>query len=314
LGRAGKPDNGLIPVWAGANTQGAFDLGYRAEATADALSQSVVFIAAADPVGNDPQAKALLQKAGFRVVTSLFATTTTEMADVVLPRQSVPERDGTFTSGERRVQRFYTAQGFIGDTRPDWKMFSEIRHKLNPAVKVKLSAGAVMAEITKSVGRYAEMSYKNLVRTERQFPDVGGEDLYYGGTAYNNTGGIGVQWSADAEDAAKKIIVRPVEATKAERDSLLAVPVRVLYDRTPEFLASEMMYQRIPQPYAELNPSDAGRLKVNNGDTITLVFGKQKVQVTAYVNGSAPEGVILVPLYLASDPVPLAPVAVKVEK
>jgi NADH-quinone oxidoreductase subunit G len=314
LGRAGKPDSGLIPVWTGANIQGAFDMGYRAEDTADALSQSVVFVAGADPIGTDPQARSLLGKAGFRVVTSLFATATTDMADVVLPRQSVPERDGTFTSGERRVQRFYTAQGFIGDTRPDWKIFSEIRHKLNPAVRVKLSAGAVMAEITKAVGRYAEMSYKNLAHTERQFPDVGGEDLYYGGTAYNNTGGLGVQWSVDAEDPAKKITVRPVEAAKAEREGLLAVPVRVLYDRTPEFFASEMMRQRIPQPYAELNAADAGRLKVNHGDTITLVFGKQKVRLTAQVNGSAPEGVILVPLNLSAEPVPLAPLLVKVEK
>ena len=34
-----------------------------------------------------------------------------EHADYVLPVQSFAERDGTFTNGERRVQRFYTAQG-----------------------------------------------------------------------------------------------------------------------------------------------------------------------------------------------------------
>ena len=34
-------------------------------------------------------------------------TETAELADVVLPAQSWAEREGTFTSGERRVQRYF---------------------------------------------------------------------------------------------------------------------------------------------------------------------------------------------------------------
>jgi len=36
----------------------------------------------------------------------------------------------------------------------------------------------------------AQMGYSNLAKVEAQFPDVGGGDLYYGGTAYENKGGL----------------------------------------------------------------------------------------------------------------------------
>ena len=314
MGRVGRPNNGLIPVWTGANVQGAFDLGYSAGATAEALSQSVVIAAGCDPVGNDTSAAEKLKKAKFIIATSLFETATTALADVILPRQSVPERDGTFTSGERRVQRFYTGQGSLGATRPDWKMFAEIHHVVDTAYKVKLSAGAVMAEITKQVERYADMSYKNLAKVERQFPDVGGVDLYYGGTAYNNRGGLGVQWAVDAEDESKKIRLKPVESKTSKTKGLLAVPVRRLYDRSPEFAASEMMHQRIPEAYADINQVDADKNKIKNGDSITLDFGGHQMKVTAYVNGAAPEGVVLVPQGLSADPVPAAPVSVTLKK
>lgn len=110
-GHYGKPNNGLIGVWAGANTQGAFDLGYTAEATEAMLQQmpKVLFIADAD-VANDAEGADALANKGktFLVTTDLFLTKTAQQADVILPRQSFLERDGSFTNGERRVQRFYT--------------------------------------------------------------------------------------------------------------------------------------------------------------------------------------------------------------
>lgn len=313
-GHVGKSNNGLIPVWAGANVQGAFDLGYSAEATAEALSQQVVIVAGADPAGYDADGKAALEKAGFRIAVTLFENATSALADVVLPRQSLPERDGTFTNGERRVQRFYTAQGFLGQSRPDWKAFAEAHHVIDPSYKVKLSAGAVMAEITQQVPRYAHMSYKALAQVTRQFPDVGGEDLYYGGTAYGNKGGLGVQWPVETESGTK-LELKPADGKAAKKEKgLVALPVRVLYDRTPEFSASTLMHQRIPQPYAELHAEDAKKLKVAEGDAITLDFAGQKVRLAAHINGSAPKGVVLVPLYVADAPVSFSLSPVTIEK
>ncbi|NJL92882.1 MAG: molybdopterin-dependent oxidoreductase, partial [Anaerolineae bacterium] len=278
------------------------------------FGQSVVIVAGADPLGTSLEAAEALRAAQTVIAVSLFPNATTERADIVLPRQSVPERDGTFTSGERRVQRFYTAQGFLGDTRPDWKMFGELRRALDPTYRVKLSAAAVMAEITQQVPLYQEMSYKALARVERQFPDVGGEDLYYGGTAYGNRGGLGLQWPVLAEDPTTQLTVTPVPGNPDKAQGLLAVPVRRLYDRSPEFLASEMMHGRIPAPYVEISRADAAKLNLADGDAVTLAFGEQRLQTTVRVDGVAPEGAVLIPQNLLDAPIPSAPTPVTLEK
>ena len=60
-------------------------------------------------MGDDPSLTDVVRDAGFVVVQDLFLTETAKLADVVLPAQPFTEREGTYTSGERRVQRFYPA-------------------------------------------------------------------------------------------------------------------------------------------------------------------------------------------------------------
>jgi NADH-quinone oxidoreductase subunit G len=316
-GHVGQPNNGLVPVWPGANLQGAFDLGFSAETTADLLDNSPAlwFIAGADPVGEDMDAAATIERADFVVVSTQFMTATAQAADVILPRQSFAEREGTFTNGMRRVQRFYPAQGPIGNALPDWKIFAHIGTRLkgdNP----RISAGSVMQQITQQVPRYAQMSYPNLAKVEDQFPDVGGEDLYYGGTAYTNTGGLGLQWPVAAEDDSAHLVVRPVNADglNLPDEGLAVVPVRVLYDRGVLFEPSEVMHRRVPAHYVGLNSEDAARLGVSDGDPVVLVIGERELEFTARVNGQAPVGVLLLPQRLADAPTPSAPVSGTVRK
>ena len=306
-GHVGRKNNGLIPVWSGANIQGGIDLGYSAEATLSLFSEPPEFliVAGCDPVGEVDQAIAL-QKADFIVVTSLFETATTDLADVVLPRQSFAERDGTFTSGERRVQRFYTAQGAIGESLPDWKIFAQLRSLIDGSTP-KLSTGGVMADITKNVERYAEMSYKNLAQVDRQFPDVGGDDLYYGGTAYQNTGGIGVQWAVDAEDENAKLTLASVKTDTSKRKDLLVVPTTELYDHGVLFRRSEMMNQRIPMPHVKLNTADAKKQSIEDGDSVNITINGVRSTVQAVVSENVPAGVVLLPRRLSDTPDPLTP-------
>ncbi len=314
-GHVGRPNNGLIPVWPGANTQGAMDMGYRAEATLQLFqaAPNALLLAGCDPLGETIEA-ASLQDAGFIVATAQFETATTAIADVVLPRQSFAERDGTFTSGERRVQRFYTAQGTIGQSLPDWKIFAQLHAQLG-GPQPKLYAGAVMAEITQQVAEYAEMSYKNLARVEHQFPDVGGRDQYYGGTAYQNTAGLGVQWSVAAESPDANLNLAPVNTDYTKPSSLLVVPTTLLYDWGVLFRRSEMMHQRIPQPFAALNPKDAEKAGIIDGDTAALTIAGTTVTVLAIVTEQVPEGVVILPRRLNDTPGPLAPTVLeKIEK
>ncbi len=318
-GHYGKPKNGLIGVWAGANTQGAFDLGFSPEAAEAILADlpKVLFLADADLLGGDALSAAALAKAEetFLIVSELFMTATAQQADVVLPRQSFAERDGTFTSGERRVQRFYTAQTPLEHTRPDWKVFAEIGRLLG-GPRPKLSAAAVMQVITQQVPCYAQMSYPNLAKVEKQFPDVGGADLYYGGTAYDNKGGLGIQWATAAErgEPVQPAPIHAVELPKRAEGELLLVPITELYDRKPIFAASAaLMHSHIPAPYALLNWEDAQVLGITEGDMLQVRFAGGSAELRARVAVSVPKGAILAARHLGAH-LPDVPVSAAVEK
>jgi predicted molibdopterin-dependent oxidoreductase YjgC len=231
-----------------------------------------------------------------------------------LPTQSFAEREGTFTNGFRRVQRFYMAQTPLDGTVPAWKICASIGARMKGGDRPRISPALVMRDITQHVLRYADMSYTKLAHVEPQFPDVGGHDLYYGGTAYDNRGGLGVQWATNAEKERYQLTVRPVKTDAPKIDGLTVVPVRVLYNRDTLFEPSVVMRPRAPAPYAELNERDATKLGIGDGDPVAVSVDDLEIQVTARVNGAAPVGVVLLPLQLSKSPVPTAPAACAVRK
>ena len=293
----GRPNNGLIAVWEDANTQGAWDMGVRP--TSEPLpDSSVLMIAATDPVGDGTS----LPKAGFMVVSELFLTDTAQAADIVLPAQAFAEREGTFTNGERRVQRFYPAVPAVGRSRADWQIFSQIGEWVGHG-KAQPGAAAVMVEIGKKVPEYVGISYQTLAKVEKQLPDVGGLDLYYGGTAYENKAGLGVLYRTAAdrgeavavESIAAVGTAREQPASRSSKGGLVAVPTTLLYDRGTTIFRTEMMRPRMPLPFGEINSADAARLGVKDGDMIALNVDGKETQIKARVDGRAPAGAVLVP-------------------
>ncbi len=315
-GHVARPNNGLIAVWPGANMQGAFDLGFSSTATASFRENppKMWFIGEADIVAEDAHAAQLIADAEFVVVAAQFMTATAQQADIVLPVQSFAEREGTFTNGMRRVQRFYMAQTPLDGTLPAWKVFAHISAQMKDGERPRISAALVMRDITNHVLRYAGMNYPNLAKVHEQFPLIGQEDVYYGGTAYSNRGGLGVQWATNAEKERYALTVRPVNTDRVTLGGLVVVPVRVLYNRETLFAPSVMMYQRIPEPYAELNSADAAGKGIADGDRIAVSVNRQRFEVTARVNGKAPAGIVLLPQQLSDQPVPQVPAACVVEK
>ncbi|MFN2189466.1 MAG: NADH-quinone oxidoreductase subunit NuoG, partial [Candidatus Promineifilaceae bacterium] len=143
----GRVNNGLIAVWPAANTQGAFDMGVSPdhdtgylELDTPGLDNTAILESAISGklealylVGADPVGDGRIDGRGeldFLVVQELFMTETAKLADVILPAQSWAEREGTYTSGERRVQRFYPAIPPLGETRPDWQIIAQISEKV----------------------------------------------------------------------------------------------------------------------------------------------------------------------------------------
>lgn len=289
----GKANNGLIGIWPRANTLGAWDMAARPSGRALSevfSSASASWIVAADPVGDGTLSAAALRHTGFVVVQELFLTETAKAADVVLPAAAWAERDGTFTNGERRVQRFYPAVPAKG--RPDFQIAAEIGAKVG--VTLPRFASLLFTEIAKDQPAYAGLTYAELAKVEKQFPDVGGRDLYYGGTSYDNQQGLGVQLKSGAERG-EAVAAGKVDAPSVKRLGLTLVPTAVLYDRGTTFAPSALMHPRVPQWQVEFSAADAERLSIKDGDSVKVTVGEASAVVTAHVNGHAPEGVVLMP-------------------
>jgi formate dehydrogenase major subunit len=71
-----------------------------------------------------------LSKLNFFVVQDIFFSETCRYADVILPASPSLEKEGTFTSTERRIQRLYQVFEPLGESRPDWKIIQEIANRL----------------------------------------------------------------------------------------------------------------------------------------------------------------------------------------
>ena len=308
-GHTGKPQNGLMATLPGANGMGQAYMGFTPENTLDIIQNppKVLIVAQADIAADDPTAEAWLSKVETIIALSLFPDGATHRAAVALPIQSFAERDGTFTNGERRVQRFYTGQGPMGEALPLWQIASRLGEKLGQG-KTKASAAAVMLEISQNIPAFAGVRYNELAKVERQFPDVGGQDLYYGGTAYKNSGGLGIQVATSADNG-EAAAAGEVASVPVPSGGLVVVPTTRLYNREQTFLPSEMdvMRNRVPAPFVEINSADAAALNIHDGDLVAVRVGSAApVRARAHVNGGAPQGSVLLPRNLAEQPAPLS--------
>lgn len=305
---AGRLNNGLIPVWPHNNTQGAWDMGihpaYRpgykrveepgmdAAAIYTAVQNGdlkALYVLGADPVGDGLLADR--GKLDFLVVQELFLTETAQQADVVLPAQSWAERDGTFTSGERRVQRYYPAIQPLGESRPDWQILAQIGERVGLG-KPPFAASLVFRDVAKAAPQYKEMDYRSLARVERQWPVVGGEDLYYGGTSYDNRSGLGQQWAVAAEAGEVAHFDAPEESGETA-DGLKLVRVAALYTPGTLICQSAVLAPRMARPTLFLHAEDAAERQVTDGEMLAVRAGGKTHRAQARVSEATPAGLAL---------------------
>ncbi|MCC6728535.1 MAG: NADH-quinone oxidoreductase subunit NuoG [Chthonomonadales bacterium] len=106
-------------------------------------------------------ARRALENCPFVVVCDHTLTETGRMANVVLPLQTVAERDGTFTNVERRVQRFLKAFDVGRHIRPGWLICAEIAARLGHRMPY-FSARDVLRDIAAHVPIYGGCTPREL--------------------------------------------------------------------------------------------------------------------------------------------------------
>ncbi len=110
---------------------------------------------------NENDVREALEKLEFLVVQEVILSETARYADVVLPASPSLEKDGTFTSTERRIQRLYQVFEPLGESRPDWRIIQDIANALGANWNYS-HPSEVMDEVASLTPLFAGVNYQRL--------------------------------------------------------------------------------------------------------------------------------------------------------
>jgi len=130
-----------------------------------------MFILGEDVVQTDPaiHTDSALAALELLVVQELFLSETAKRAHVVLPGASFLEKDGTFTNGERRIQRVRQAITPPGQARPDWRVLCDLMAAMGAPQPFE-HPSEIMDEIAQVAPSFAGVSYARLDPFGLQWP------------------------------------------------------------------------------------------------------------------------------------------------
>jgi formate dehydrogenase major subunit len=127
-------------------------------------SLKVLYIKGEDTVTSDSNANyvaSALAQLEFLIVQDINFSETCRYADLVLPAAASLEKDGTYTSTERRIQRLYKAIEPLGESKADWEIIQLIANRLGAKWHYKHPSD-IMDEIARLTPLMAGVSYARL--------------------------------------------------------------------------------------------------------------------------------------------------------
>ncbi|NTV50085.1 MAG: molybdopterin-dependent oxidoreductase [Geobacteraceae bacterium] len=286
-GKYGKEGCGVLCLSEKNNSQGAVDMGFYAQdgglnslQILDACAAGTVktlFIAGENPLVSYPdrnRVKAALDAVEFLIVSELFLTETAATADVVLPVCSYAEKDGTFTSTDRRVQYIKPAIRKNVQIKTDFEIFSDLISRLGG--QAPLRPAAQFEKIASNTPGYFGMSHITLQK--------------------------------DGAFAPVKItpaFVTPhaLATVAPETGKLALVTGSALYHSGSLSQYGEGPMHVCPEGYIELSRSDASANKIAENDMITVSSATGSMQLKAKVSLRMPAGVVFAPYHFSTAPI-----------
>jgi formate dehydrogenase alpha subunit len=324
LGCLGVSGGGVYPLDKGANTQGACDMGTLTEWLPGQQSVSdpharerlariwggelpgaggwrfpemleaarrgqlkALYVLGENPAAVLPaQAQDALDRLEFLVVQDLFMTDTARRAHVVLPGAGFAEKDGTYTSLERRIQRLRCAVKPPGEARADWWILSEILRRMNETEGYE-SASDVMKEIATVVPGYGGVQYSRLESGGLFWPcpdpDSLGEPILHRGGVEN----LGTGWQIQGLTLGlTRHADRPWLAVRGETHFHFGGGTRS--SRSPR------LYRMAGQCRVHLHPDDVQSLSVSDGRLVRLVSDSGSMEARVLEGSHVPPGMALV--------------------
>lgn len=334
-GNVGRPSTGVNPLRGQNNVQGACDMGalpnvltgYRPVTDAQArleyahlwgcddlpakpgltiveMSDAAakgdlrgLIIMGENPAVTDPDInhlKKALSSLELLVVIDIFLTETAQLAHYILPAATFAEKEGTFTNTDRRVQRVRKAVDPPGEAKADWEILCGIARSLGSKSFEYGSPKEIMNEIRKLTPSYRGITYERLDRGESLQWPCPGED--HPGTPYLH---------AEAFPRGKGRFYG-VEYMPAPEEPDDDYPLILTTGRVPYHWHGGSITRRIdslnaemPTGFADLNPADAARLGLKDGDLIRVSSRRGSISIRARISSEVKAGVVFIPMHFS---------------
>jgi NADH-quinone oxidoreductase subunit G len=289
LGIEGRPESGLIEVPDSANGRGLREVGCvptlgpglrdaraggmtAAEITASREAGALLLVEQELPAARLAAASAVVAFARFR------DEALDEHADVVFPAEIYPEKEGTVTHPDGRLQRVRQALGHAGQVRPGWRVLHDLCERAG------VGFGALTAPMV--TARLAE------------------EAPIYAGITLDEIGGLGVRWQDRAAASALPAEALPsgqLAVPPAAEPGLWLAAVPTLWTG-PEVEHSPSLRFLSTRARAEVSVDDARDAGIRDGDEIVLSVdaaasngaGTAQVTAVAAVRSAVPRGSVFV--------------------
>ena len=266
-----------------------------------------MYVVGENPALSEPDiqhAEVALEKLEFLVVQDIFMTETATHADVILPAATSPEKHGTFTNTERRIQRVRATATPPGMARQDWEITQDLASRLGYDWDYD-HPGEIMDEISDLTPIYGGVSYERL--------ESGGEH--------------GLQWPCWDEDHPGTPYLYDYEDGEFNFDDGMArfVPAdgghpgelpdeeypltltsgRVLYHwHTGQITRRvEGLMSHVSESFVEISPSTADELGVADGEYVRVESRRGDIVVKATVTDRIGEGTLFIPMHFAAGAV-----------
>jgi formate dehydrogenase major subunit len=253
-----------------------------------------VYVMGENPAMSDPDlnhARNALSKLEHLVVQDIFLTETAMYADIILPASAFPEKTGTFTNTDRRVQLGNQAVNPPGDAKQDlW----------------------IIQEIAKGVGLDWNYTHPKEVFTEmtKCMPSIQGITWERLEESHSIT-----YPCDDSNDPGQPVIFIdgfPTESGKAKFVKSPLINAAELPDEVYPFVLitgrqlehwhtgsmtrrASMLHEIEPDPNANLCQEDMNKFNIKDGDLITVESRRGKIDVYARRDDMLQSGQIFIP-------------------
>ena len=254
-----------------------------------------LYIMGENPAMSDPNlnhAREALSKLEHLVVQDIFFTETCGYADVILPASAFPEKNGTFTNTDRRVQLGRQAIEPPGEAKKDLWIIQEIANRMGLNWGYE-NTKDVFNEIRLATPSMAGITWERLESVDSlTYPLMNvndpGEPIIFKDGIFPTKDGRGSFVAAE--------YTKPAELPTNDFPFIFMTGRQLEHWHTGTMTRHSRVLDAIePGPCILINPEDLKSFSLKSGDVLVVESRRGKISATTRVDEGMQKGVVMMP-------------------